>query len=105
MRENVIIVGLQKILSLLEAEDADVRIHAVKVVANLAAEGEIAFFYVLIFSVLLHHKFLNNFLIISPSSCHIYSYYYSCCLLFLIPLGFQVHCSLIYILYMLNKVL
>lgn len=32
-------VGLHKILSLLEAEDADVRIHAVKVVANLAAEG------------------------------------------------------------------
>lgn len=32
-------VGLQKILSLLEAEDYDVRIHAVKVVANLAAEG------------------------------------------------------------------
>lgn len=32
-------VGLQKILSLLEADDADVRIHAVKVVANLAAEG------------------------------------------------------------------
>lgn len=32
-------VGLQRILSLLEAEDADVRIHAVKVVANLAAEG------------------------------------------------------------------
>ncbi|EPS63032.1 hypothetical protein M569_11754 [Genlisea aurea] len=31
-------VGLQKILSLLEAEDANVRIHAVKVVANLAAE-------------------------------------------------------------------
>ncbi|PSS11481.1 Kinesin-like protein [Actinidia chinensis var. chinensis] len=31
-------VGLQRILSLLEAEDADVRIHAVKVVANLAAE-------------------------------------------------------------------
>ncbi|XP_061357813.1 kinesin-like protein KIN-UA isoform X2 [Gastrolobium bilobum] len=31
-------VGLQKILSLLEAEDADVRVHAVKVVANLAAE-------------------------------------------------------------------
>ncbi|KDP25576.1 hypothetical protein JCGZ_20732 [Jatropha curcas] len=31
-------VGLQKILSLLEAEDADVRIHAVKVIANLAAE-------------------------------------------------------------------
>ena len=32
-------VGLQKILSLLESEDADVRIHAVKVLANLAAEG------------------------------------------------------------------
>ncbi|MBA0863418.1 hypothetical protein Goshw_020871 [Gossypium schwendimanii] len=32
------VLGLQKILSLLEAEDADVRLHAVKVVANLAAE-------------------------------------------------------------------
>ncbi|CBI38866.3 hypothetical protein VitviT2T_023502 [Vitis vinifera] len=31
-------VGLQKVLSLLESEDANVRIHAVKVVANLAAE-------------------------------------------------------------------
>lgn len=31
-------VGLQKIFSLLESEDAGVRIHAVKVVANLAAE-------------------------------------------------------------------
>ncbi|KZV23867.1 armadillo repeat-containing kinesin-like protein 2 [Dorcoceras hygrometricum] len=31
-------VGLQKILSLLESDDASVRIHAVKVVANLAAE-------------------------------------------------------------------
>ncbi|XP_078442411.1 armadillo repeat kinesin 3 [Wolffia australiana] len=31
-------VGLQKILSLLESEDCDVRIHAVKVLANLAAE-------------------------------------------------------------------
>ncbi|KAF9685739.1 hypothetical protein SADUNF_Sadunf03G0085400 [Salix dunnii] len=31
-------VGLQRILSLLEAEDVDVRIHAVKVVANLATE-------------------------------------------------------------------
>ena len=76
MKENDIIVGLQKILSLLEAEDADVRIHAVKVVANLAAEGEIAFFSVFIFSILLHHKFLNNFLIIPPSSCYIYSCYY-----------------------------
>ncbi|GJT89280.1 kinesin-like protein KIN-UA [Tanacetum coccineum] len=32
-------VGLQKILSLLEADDPDVRIHAVKVIANLAAEA------------------------------------------------------------------
>ncbi|KAF2282656.1 hypothetical protein GH714_043766 [Hevea brasiliensis] len=31
-------VGLQKILTLLESEDANTRIHAVKVVANLAAE-------------------------------------------------------------------
>ncbi|KAF3439967.1 hypothetical protein FNV43_RR18245 [Rhamnella rubrinervis] len=31
-------VGLQKILSLLESDDANVRIHAVKVVANLAAD-------------------------------------------------------------------
>ncbi|XP_027334941.1 kinesin-like protein KIN-UA isoform X2 [Abrus precatorius] len=31
-------VGFQKILSLLEAQDADMRIHAAKVVANLAAE-------------------------------------------------------------------
>ncbi|MED6125129.1 hypothetical protein PIB30_065730 [Stylosanthes scabra] len=31
-------VGLQKILSLLESDDANMRIHAVKVVANLAAE-------------------------------------------------------------------
>lgn len=37
--KKIFTVGLQKILSLLEAEDADVRIHAVKVVANLAAEG------------------------------------------------------------------
>ncbi|KAG6784695.1 hypothetical protein POTOM_010395 [Populus tomentosa] len=36
-------VGLQKILSLLESEDANVRIHAVKVVANLAAEGQYSF--------------------------------------------------------------
>lgn len=32
-------VGLQKILSLLQSGDLDVQIHAVKVVANLAAEG------------------------------------------------------------------
>lgn len=34
-------MGLHKILSLLESEDVDVRVHAVKVVANLAAEGEL----------------------------------------------------------------
>ncbi|KAK7264431.1 hypothetical protein RJT34_32040 [Clitoria ternatea] len=33
-------VGLQKILSLLEAEDADLRIHAAKILANLAASDE-----------------------------------------------------------------
>lgn len=38
-------VGLQKILSLLESEDADVQIHAVKVVANLAAEGSVMLFH------------------------------------------------------------
>ena len=38
-RISSVAVGLQKILSLLEAEDPEVRIHAVKVVANLAAEG------------------------------------------------------------------
>lgn len=36
-----ITVGLHKILSLLESEDATVQIHAVKVVANLAAEGNL----------------------------------------------------------------
>jgi len=30
---------LQKILSLLEAEDADSQIYAVKIIANLACEG------------------------------------------------------------------
>jgi hypothetical protein len=40
-------VGLQKILSLLESEDADVRIHAVKVVANLAAEGLLPYLLIL----------------------------------------------------------
>lgn len=35
----IVAVGLQNILSLLESEDVDVRVHAVKVVANLAAEG------------------------------------------------------------------
>jgi hypothetical protein len=40
-------VGLQKILSLLESEEPDVRVHAVKVVANLAAEGECCMFIML----------------------------------------------------------
>ncbi|GAB4844647.1 hypothetical protein Ancab_038049 [Ancistrocladus abbreviatus] len=34
-------VRLQKILSMLESQDANIRIHAVKIVANLAAEGDI----------------------------------------------------------------
>lgn len=38
-------VGLQKILSLLESEDPNVRMHAVKVVANLAAEGQYSFLF------------------------------------------------------------
>lgn len=59
MKENASVVGLQKILSLLEAEDADVRIHAVKVVANLAAEGEIlSFLFILFACMLLRHKFI-----------------------------------------------
>ncbi|MBA0559941.1 hypothetical protein Gotri_027690 [Gossypium trilobum] len=37
-------VGVQKILDLLESEDANVRIHAVKVVANLAAEGALSIY-------------------------------------------------------------
>eukprot|EP01018_Ginkgo_biloba_P034209 Gb_23031 [translate_table: standard] len=36
--QKATVVGLQKTLSLLESEDVNVRIHAVKVVANLAAE-------------------------------------------------------------------
>lgn len=32
-------VGLSNVLTLLKSEDLDVQIHAVKVVANLAAEG------------------------------------------------------------------
>ena len=52
-------MGLQKILSLLEAEDADVRIHAVKVVANLAAEG--------FFLVLYQHFTFNFFLWALPT--------------------------------------
>lgn len=45
-------MGLQKILSLLESEDADVRIHAVKVLANLAAEG------LILLRVLVHFLFI-----------------------------------------------
>lgn len=39
-------VGLQKILQLLTSEDSDVQTHAVKVVANLAAEGTHFLFYI-----------------------------------------------------------
>ena len=42
-------VGLKKILSLLESEEPDVRVHAVKVVANLAAEGECYLFIIVLF--------------------------------------------------------
>lgn len=35
----ILTVGLQKILSLLDSDDPLVQIHAVKMVANLAAEG------------------------------------------------------------------
>ncbi|RDY03380.1 Kinesin-like protein KIN-UA, partial [Mucuna pruriens] len=38
---NILAGGLQKTLSLLEAEDVDVRIHAVKIIANLASEEAI----------------------------------------------------------------
>ncbi|EPS62938.1 hypothetical protein M569_11850, partial [Genlisea aurea] len=38
LSEQATTVGLRKILKLLDSEDADVRIHAVKIVANLAAE-------------------------------------------------------------------
>lgn len=36
---NILAGGLQKILSLLEAEATDARINAVKIVANLSSEG------------------------------------------------------------------
>ena len=36
-------VGLQKIIQLLTSEDSDVQIHAVKVIANLAAEGRVQY--------------------------------------------------------------
>lgn len=58
-------MGLQKILSLLEAEDNDVRIHAVKVVANLAAEGDnISLSFLTSLHCCCH--------ITSPSSCYNY---------------------------------
>ncbi|KAG6410101.1 hypothetical protein SASPL_128150 [Salvia splendens] len=38
-KSSALRIGLQKIVSLLESEDLDVQTHAVKVVANLAAEG------------------------------------------------------------------
>lgn len=37
-------VGFKEILSMLEAEDASVQIHAVRVVANLSTEGFFPFF-------------------------------------------------------------
>lgn len=50
------IVGLHKILSLLESEDVDVRVHAVKVVANLAAEGNSPPFLIFTFNWLICWK-------------------------------------------------
>lgn len=36
---SLCLVGVEKIVGLLGSEDLDVQLHAVKVVANLAAEG------------------------------------------------------------------
>lgn len=58
-------VGLQKILSLLESEDANVRIHAVKVVANLAAEGWLSMI-----------KFIDFYSYILWLQYHVLSVYY-----------------------------
>jgi len=73
-KSNFSSVGLQRILSLLEAEDVDVRIHAVKVVANLAAEG----FFLVLYQHLLQLLFMGSanlfrivlVLIYSPVGCH-----------------------------------
>lgn len=46
-------VGLDKILAMLRSEDLDVQIHAVKVVANLAAEGTPIFLHITCFCCLL----------------------------------------------------
>jgi multisubunit Na+/H+ antiporter MnhG subunit len=73
-KSNFSSVGLQRILSLLEAEDVDVRIHAVKVVANLAAEG----FFLVLYQHMLQLLFMGSanlfrivlVLIYSPVGCH-----------------------------------
>jgi len=40
-----VLVGIQKILQLIKSEDLEVQIQAVKVVANLAAEGAVSSLY------------------------------------------------------------
>jgi hypothetical protein len=71
-------VGLQKILSLLEAEDSDVRIHAVKVVANLAAEG--VYISLRYYSVVLpaHSKFPCQYVLATWSSVIATNSIYNC---------------------------
>ncbi|KAJ8426997.1 hypothetical protein Cgig2_028202 [Carnegiea gigantea] len=64
-----ITVGLEKILKLLSSEDIEVQMHALKVVANLAAEGIISFtsfclflftmFIFVLFIRLLYHRRIN----------------------------------------------
>jgi len=40
-----VLVGIQKILQLIKSDDLEVQIQAVKVVANLAAEGAVSSLY------------------------------------------------------------
>lgn len=60
-------MGLHKILSLLEADDADVRVHAVKVVANLAAEGILKLFSCFFFT----HLVAEGILKLNIQQCYI----------------------------------
>lgn len=48
------LVGLQKIIQLLTSEESDVQIHAVKVIANLAAEGGVQYAFRLDLNKLSH---------------------------------------------------
>ena len=55
-------VGLQKVLSLLESEEVDIRVHAVKVVANLAAEGihPVEFLYSIVQMLIMNVKMMYS---------------------------------------------